>query len=68
MLNNFEFDPEKININKLEEIEYWSRELKISSAKLIKIVKKVGSSVKAVKAELERKKTLRKSNEVGRGY
>lgn len=54
MSNNWKFYSDKINIDKPEEVEYWAKELKIPSAKLIKIVKKVGSSLKAVKAELER--------------
>ena len=42
-------DPTKINVNQDWELDYWSKELKISKDKLKKIVDRVGPSVKKVK-------------------
>lgn len=55
-------DPNKININQSWEIEYWSKELRIPSKKLIELVEKVGPLVENVKAELAREKRRSQSS------
>lgn len=45
-------DPTKINISQTWELEYWSKALGVSKAKLIEVVKKVGPMVSNVKRAL----------------
>jgi len=45
-------DPTKINIHESWELEYWSKEFKVSKDRLIQAVKAVGPTVTAVKRHL----------------
>ncbi len=61
-------DPTKININQQWEIDYWTKELSISEEKLKSLVKKVGSEVSKVKAELRLEKIRSNREYEGFGY
>lgn len=47
-------DSKRINVNEGHEISYWTKELGITKSKLMEIVGRVGTSVEAVRKELNK--------------
>ena len=45
-------DDSKINVHQKYELDYWTKALGVTPAKLVEVVKKVGPQVKDVKKEL----------------
>ncbi|MBC7390045.1 MAG: DUF3606 domain-containing protein [Opitutaceae bacterium] len=48
-------DKDRINVNEKYELEYWTKELGVTSDKLKQVVSEVGTSVSAVKEKLSKK-------------
>ena len=45
-------DSQRINLNEDYEVQFWTKELKVSQEQLEKVVKKVGPMASAVRKEL----------------
>jgi hypothetical protein len=49
-------DRSKINMHEPDQVQHWTRHLKVSNAELLKAVEKVGNAAAAVRKELARGK------------